>query len=744
MKAVRSRTVLVSWFLSFLILLALPTVIFLAGHLRTERVLQEEIRRANLAVLHQARQALDAAMEDVRRLCFGISLNRNLQAVLYQQGAMDSSTRYRLWQIVDKDLNSYAAVTDPGRRFYVYVAAGDLVLQPGSYHRTETAYEDFHGGSSLGHEEWLRLLRATSPRTAVSIRSRTGGQEILYLQPIAGESGRPAGSVGVVLDETVVSRILDGVDWMPGAVLMILDAAGNVLLGGIGPERVELPDGVAEAARHGGTRVRVGGRDFLALSDRSSVMDWDCLSLVPMERLKATMRALRWFSVACILLDLLLGAVLSFSLAKRNYGPLRRLVEGLKDSSVPVPAEGNEYAFIEKAFHAAKAGNDEVRCALLRNVLHGTASDPLLVRRAFAEQGGQRLHPSYSVALFLPGAAAFPGQKAEAAAGRAAGLLSAAGHAVCVALDGQLACLVNHPTAAAEGIPSAADSCRLALERDWETTVTSANGSAVAAEGIARSYQEAQAALEYRLLLGAGRHIAHDPSRGRSRLHRFSLETERRLVNALMAGDLSEALGLLDGVFRDNLPRQDTADGPSLDLVKCLLFDLVNATGKALEGIDRTYRSDLRERLDPMKAVMRHDTMDAVRTALDGMFTGICAFVEERKRSHKPDLREAAERHVRESFGDVNLSNRTIAERLRVNPSYLSRYYKEQAGEGLSEFVARTRIDAAKRILTETDLPLGEVARRVGLSGDVALIKLFKRLEGITPGRFQKESGLRR
>jgi AraC-like DNA-binding protein len=71
-----------------------------------------------------------------------------------------------------------------------------------------------------------------------------------------------------------------------------------------------------------------------------------------------------------------------------------------------------------------------------------------------------------------------------------------------------------------------------------------------------------------------------------------------------------------------------------------------------------------------------------------------------------------------------------------MNSSYLSRYYKEQAGEGLAEYIARVRIGRAKELLAG-DLPLAAVAGKVGLSGDIALIKLFKRFEGVTPGRFK-------
>ena len=72
-----------------------------------------------------------------------------------------------------------------------------------------------------------------------------------------------------------------------------------------------------------------------------------------------------------------------------------------------------------------------------------------------------------------------------------------------------------------------------------------------------------------------------------------------------------------------------------------------------------------------------------------------------------------------------------------MNPKYLSYVYKEATGDSLINLINRTRIDRAKDFLKE-DLSILATARRVGYGNSNAFIRIFKKYEGITPGRFKE------
>ena len=84
-----------------------------------------------------------------------------------------------------------------------------------------------------------------------------------------------------------------------------------------------------------------------------------------------------------------------------------------------------------------------------------------------------------------------------------------------------------------------------------------------------------------------------------------------------------------------------------------------------------------------------------------------------------------------------------IAVDLDVNPSYLSRWFKNCIGENYTDYIKRLKIAEVKRLLTESELSLKEIAIRVNYSSDSALAKAFKKETGITPKTFREISRIK-
>ncbi|WP_424659383.1 response regulator [Desulfofundulus sp.] len=73
-----------------------------------------------------------------------------------------------------------------------------------------------------------------------------------------------------------------------------------------------------------------------------------------------------------------------------------------------------------------------------------------------------------------------------------------------------------------------------------------------------------------------------------------------------------------------------------------------------------------------------------------------------------------------------------------LSPDYFSRAFKEQVGCTFSEYVLRLRIEKAKKLLAETDLPVGEVGRQVGYPDPNYFSRVFSRAMGMPPSRFRQ------
>lgn len=82
---------------------------------------------------------------------------------------------------------------------------------------------------------------------------------------------------------------------------------------------------------------------------------------------------------------------------------------------------------------------------------------------------------------------------------------------------------------------------------------------------------------------------------------------------------------------------------------------------------------------------------------------------------------------------DENLSLENLAEKVHLSPSYLSRLFKKETSENLSNYVQNLRIEEAKILLQTTKLKAYEVGERVGIPDPVYFSKLFKKVTGKKP-----------
>ena len=83
-----------------------------------------------------------------------------------------------------------------------------------------------------------------------------------------------------------------------------------------------------------------------------------------------------------------------------------------------------------------------------------------------------------------------------------------------------------------------------------------------------------------------------------------------------------------------------------------------------------------------------------------------------------------------------------IAGYLNMNLSTLSHQYKAAAGCGLLDELHAVRLENAKKLLSE-GASVKEAAERSGYADQRALIRAFKRYEGMTPGQYAKSGPAR-
>jgi len=89
---------------------------------------------------------------------------------------------------------------------------------------------------------------------------------------------------------------------------------------------------------------------------------------------------------------------------------------------------------------------------------------------------------------------------------------------------------------------------------------------------------------------------------------------------------------------------------------------------------------------------------------------------------------------------DRDLRLEMMAREVGVSPLYLPRVFKESIGQSPHRYVLARRVERARELLRDTELPIVDVALSCGFSSQSHLSNWFLRIVGVPPGAYRKQT----
>lgn len=92
---------------------------------------------------------------------------------------------------------------------------------------------------------------------------------------------------------------------------------------------------------------------------------------------------------------------------------------------------------------------------------------------------------------------------------------------------------------------------------------------------------------------------------------------------------------------------------------------------------------------------------------------------------------------------DVNMehmvSRREAAKYVFLNEDYFSRVFRKETGTGYKEYLLKQKMDYAKKLLGDTDMPVALIASKVGYENFTNFTQMFRKYTGATPTEYRKK-----
>lgn len=757
----RRKSVFLTLWFSYIAILIIPVSVSFALYTSMEKTMVENASRSNLAMLEQVRQIVDNHLQEIEQIAVQIATHPKLQTLW----TIRDSEKYIQYEEAVRALMNIGKGSGFVDSFFIHMRDEDIILTSRVKTDAETYFTKLYPYADKTLEQVRSdLLSGYHFKTYWPVTAMLDGSTRRNVIQSAvslplGEAENVWGTLIMTIGEEQIYNLLKQIEWVNSGSMYILDDTGQVIMSTSGS--YDLSDRLRlEIAEGSGYRSYTdGGKDSM-LSYTTGQSGWKYVSLVPKAVVLERVNEIEVWALSLLAFVVIAGTVAAYWMAYRSYSPIRDMVFALMNGKTAdkAPVTGNEYEFIKTSIAETMAEGKElkdkleghipvVRAYFLSRLLKGQA-EPTSMEEESLRFMGVRFPCSHVCVILVEvdESSEFiaDGNEREWALIRfilfnlSSELLGDRGY-VTETDRNRLALLMNvkddGEETAIERDGIIRELKRVTEERFRMRTAIGVSSIRPGLSEIDRCYGEALSALDYRIIHGSGSVIQFDQIREIERgYYHYPIETEAQLMNYMKSGDYDEVVRLLDELYEQNV----TARSITPELGKTLLFNLLSTVLKVMNALKIDARQLAGIDSDPVKHIMGSSSAEKMLSRIKELSRAICDSVREARTDQSGRLNERLKQYIEENSADNGLSLTSIAEFFGMTPQYVSGFFKKQNGINLTDYMVEVRVKEAKRLLAESGLTVLQIAQKVGYATDIGFIRVFKKLEGITPGKYRE------
>lgn len=770
------KSVVFSWLISYLSILLIPLLLSGFVYSQSVRIIQSQVSGINEAMIRQLQQSVDVQAQNLEKISLQIAMNPKMVQFIAGQGmgtpAVDFAYAEKVKQLL-QDFSIYTLSSSMIKDFYIYLHQSEIVLTSSGYLEGRYFFDTRLLSEDRTYAGWRddMLRKAYLEYEVVTSRLDNGetdtGLTLRRSLPLQGENR--SATLVIFLNKAELQKLVAGVNWANQDMFFIIDKNNRPLFS---TKALKLPSFISYEQMKGPGGVLYGeleGKQVAVSYLRSAASEWCYISITETALFNERVEYIRKLTLASLVLCVLLGGVIAFWFTKKNYNPLSALIRRVSSqASLGLAKDQNEYLFLDEAFATAlseKQRSDKkleqqyaaLRASFLARLLKGRPGYGVHTDDALYAYGIDLEAPYVAVLIFyIDDYSQLMVHGSEGENLRLAQfiihnvteeLLSGHGRRGYVAeVDDLMVCLLNMDgedgSSPYREAAAGAREIQELLSRKFQIFTTAAISRLHRTmAGIPEAYNEALEAMEYKLIKGKGGIIGFEEIKPAKEApialgaYSYSLETEQMLTNSIKTGDYGQTESIMNQIFAANFSEGHL----SVQMARCLMFELAGTMIKTMYELSAQVEPELLERIDPAGNLLQCNTIEDMRERMFAMVRSVCGFISERnKGAGQAKLREKVTAFIHRHYADGSLNLDRIAEHTHLSSKYVSAFFKQATGEGISGYINKVRLKEAKALLLAGDQSIGDIARQVGFTNSQALIRAFHRHEGVTPGQFRE------
>ena len=772
-RIIKKKAVFLSWVLSYAFVAIMPILIGSIVYIASVKTVREEVNKVNNMSLVQLKSVLDGKFEELNRTVSNIALNQDVQTLMYRKDPLMAKDILTIRE-VQKDLTKFKLSNGYIDEIYIYINNNDFIFSSSYKYNSDAIADICQREFLLSYDELTEMFHAKNYKYFRILENDTGNgmaqHKVILLHSLyLNDLNDPTGTLIISIDESKLNYLLKNLELTNQGEVILVNSK-NEFYGTGEPETLQglfSYDSLKE--KNNVFYEKIMDQNAAVTHVLSDTLDLEYASLIPTYIFLDKVQYIKSIIGIYIIVCLITGIIAAFFLAKKNYSPVEKLkqmvINRLGESE---NEERNEFIFLENSLKDLLDENDciaaklkQQKAAKLNNLfvklLKGRAGSLESMKASLASYGIKFGSDCFLVTAFC----------IEDLNGKHFGdvinhedkinliyfivkniveeQLNEKYLSYMAEIDDMIVFLVNtekkeqevDTDALKNNIVGILNKTLSFIESKFEILLSAAVSDIhYGLQSIPHAYSEILEVFEYKTLFGEQDLIIRYDLIHSDIMddinHSYCLEKEILFANCIKSGDYKNAKEILNDLIAKSLKKNIK----SMQLAKCRVFGLINTTLNAIDEIKPELDMEFFDRLDPANRLLNTKSISELKIQVDDIFNRIIEYSTNKERVHMPDWIADVESYIKRHYQEADLSIASISEHMGISVSYLSRTYKKYWGIGLLDYIHKIRIEKAKKLMN-ADMNLNDIALQLGYLESKALIRSFKRYEGITPGRFR-------
>ncbi|WP_312432290.1 helix-turn-helix domain-containing protein [Lacrimispora sp.] len=747
-------------YLSYGLIFLIPISMGILFYFYAYYIAKEQADASNRSLIQTVKNTCDRELEYYENILTQLALNKNVQQLSVVKGEFRSGNSYQLYTIQNEIMDLKVTINKSGdycKDIMVYFKNCDKVVS--SFGNMDfPMYSDLYcfGADDTKSAEILKKhLSEYHFRDSIPMNSKwTQGRPTLLLtmNNLKGEFGESTAMIGIWLDMDALNSSIEMASWESGLDWLIINEDNQIM------NRSEDYSSIGIQYDHlnqdGDQKLRWNGEDYIIRTVFSDVFNWKYVLLMPEKMISGSAGKMRNIFVIGIFICLFTGFGAASRMMKINYNPLKVLMEVFrKHDDTQELFVDNEYLYLEEKTISLLAERSDFKQMVSRSqeVVKQYYLTDLMIN-SFEQSKDtpdreaivKKFREESNLVLLITGKDASGREENQEEYIQINSLrkfiignvfgegIEGSFSVEKVELGDTVAMIVNIPELSAgydEKLEEIIDAMQKYIYENFGfMTVVLAGEAHKGLEGIHLSYMEAREAEEFVAVLDPDYISYREIKNSTHKKYDYSTDQELRIIAAIKSRNSALASSYINKILDVNFLENKA----SLDMLKCLLYDLMGTIMKGVQEVEEIPGEDL-----GLKRISVKMPLEKIKETFEGAVEKLCKSSDNSKEcGQNQQLCEKLQKYIQENFSDPDLNISQTGLHFHMTPAYLSSIYKKYTGESLLKVINQTRIDEAEKLLAE-GINVVEVAERVGFRDSSTFIRTFKKFTGATPGQLK-------